>query len=829
MIVRSLQGRISGCLAVAALLVLTAQAQAQDAGRKLPTLPEKIGGILANRCLDCHGEDEMKGDVRLDNFETLSPDEQTALLNRVEEQVYLRQMPPSKKKQLTDGEWEDLTAWISGGFESLDQKSKFRAKLRYPKFGNYVNHGKLFSGESKEKAFTPGRRWLISPYIFTQKVREFYAMEEKDIVRYLIRRFVKNPFKLSDDFAVHYFDNEQLGEGHLNTILSNAMSISRKQLEEIRIKLGLAKVQKTGAGGGRYKDEWYPPTLKVFADIVSAKELPDDKLLGEAIRTQFDLVLRRPPTDGEMREYLDFTRESVRVGGNSQGLQQMLIAVWMEEEIYYRSEFGAGPADEYGRRMLAPEEAAFAIAYALSDVRPDETLMTAAREGHLNTREDYKREVLRLLADTSDPRPVSAELWHGRFEVPNPRTMRFFRDFLAYPKAGDIFKDNNRYWGYDYRTVARDIVKEADLLLEHFLKLDQNVIENILGSDKYYVFHNGDNGTIKRNAGRLKTQYTGLLEKVKDVDWRKDPAKTFIEKGLMRSSGNGRKDNGVAKGVARKIKAAEDSVGKGNRPLPYTRFDLGPHMAPRLYVYNLDEFDCDYEPVQPVSLPNRKGFLTHPAWLIAHSKNTATDPIVRGHFIQERLLAGTVPDVPISVDAVIPEDPHRNLRDRLESVTMKKSCWECHEKMNPLGLPFEMYDDFGHFRTEEALEYPENLIKLGSVKPNVPNTYKTVPIRTDGALSGTGDPALDGKVTDAIDLIGRLEKSERVRQSIIRHAFRYYMGRNEMLSDSQTLIDADNAYVESGGSFKAVVVSLLTSDSFIYRKDPGGADLQAQR
>jgi hypothetical protein len=45
------------------------------------------------------------------------------------------------------------------------------------------------------------------------------------------------------------------------------------------------------------------------------------------------------------------------------------------------------------------------------------------------------------------------------------------------------------------------------------------------------------------------------------------------------------------------------------------------------------------------------------------------------------------------------------------------------------------------------------------------------------------------------------------------------MGRNEMLSDSQTLIDAENAYVKSGGSFKMVVLSLLTSDSFMYRKD----------
>jgi hypothetical protein len=76
-------------------------------------------------------------------------------------------------------------------------------------------------------------------------------------------------------------------------------------------------------------------------------------------------------------------------------------------------------------------------------------------------------------------------------------------------------------------------------------------------------------------------------------------------------------------------------------------------------------------------------------------------------------------------------------------------------------------------------------------------------------------------VADAFDLIDRLARSDRVRQSIIRHAFRFFMGRNELPSDSQTLIDADRAYLNSGGSFSAVVVSLLASDSFIYRKQPG--------
>ena len=45
-----------------------------------------------------------------------------------------------------------------------------------------------------------------------------------------------------------------------------------------------------------------------------------------------------------------------------------------------------------------------------------------------------------------------------------------------------------------------------------------------------------------------------------------------------------------------------------------------------------------------------------------------------------------------------------------------------------------------------------------------------------------------------------------------------WMGRNERRFDSKAMIQADQAYVTSGGSFRALVISLLTSDSFLYRK-----------
>jgi hypothetical protein len=44
------------------------------------------------------------------------------------------------------------------------------------------------------------------------------------------------------------------------------------------------------------------------------------------------------------------------------------------------------------------------------------------------------------------------------------------------------------------------------------------------------------------------------------------------------------------------------------------------------------------------------------------------------------------------------------------------------------------------------------------------------------------------------------------------------MGRNETLDDSPTLMAADEAYVKNGGSMKAMIASLLSSDSFLYRK-----------
>jgi hypothetical protein len=131
----------------------------------------------------------------------------------------------------------------------------------------------------------------------------------------------------------------------------------------------------------------------------------------------------------------------------------------------------------------------------------------------------------------------------------------------------------------------------------------------------------------------------------------------------------------------------------------------------RSNMFNIDHLTWKYEPIQPFRIANRKGMLTHPVWLVAHSLNTSTDPVRRGKWIREKLLAGFIPDVPITVDAAIPEDHNKTLRQRVHMKTKGEACWKCHESTNPLGYAFEMYDDLGRFRTAEELEYPEHILK----------------------------------------------------------------------------------------------------------------------
>jgi hypothetical protein len=334
-----------------------------------------------------------------------------------------------------------------------------------------------------------------------------------------------------------------------------------------------------------------------------------------------------------------------------------------------------------------------------------------------------------------------------------PRLMGFFREYFEYHKAADVFKDKPQGFAYEPRILVTD----TDALVQHILDEDRDVFRELLTTPKSFV-----NLRLKESKEK---RGTFVQAPAQELRWRQ-------EKGEKKPFGI-------------------------------------------VAMYGFDEFPTG----QPVEVPGnrRLGILMQPSWLAAWSTNFDNDPVRRGRWVRERLLGGTVPELPIGVAAQVPDDPHRTFRDRL-TVTRDVKCWKCHQRMDELGLPFEQFDHYGRYRTTETVLDPEATAKnVDNKGKSLGRVTREVPLATSGRVDASGDTRLDGPVKDPYDLVRKFAASDRARQVFVRHAFRYFLGRNETLSDARTLQEADRAYSESGGSFRSLVVSLLTSDSFLYR------------
>lgn len=721
--------------------------------------------------------------------------------------------------------------------DKQDVEAVFRSMATYKKTPD-----KVTEDTSREMKDDKGSPW--APYLAKQRsdYEKIILQAEGDWVRQGVSaNRIQNRITMMKVFWDHW-DMELI----YREARKRSPAPAYKPLNDEEMRVIAATIKKHRKKGDSYQaiiekcvSDW---TVSFRQERESA--VVDDARIKVLIDELHARIFERPPSESERAENGKLLKLFMAKIGRQQAIAKLIESLILNTEFAYRHEFGAGAADEHGRRMMSPRDASYALAYALTDSSPDEELAKAVQDGRLKTRGDYEREIRRMLKRrdrwTIIDEGVQAANLNSSVTNQPIRKLRFFRDFFGYPKALKVFKDDSRFGAGRHEQAVSRLIEEADMLVEHLLEKDERVFEELLTTDKFYIFHNGDNESMTAASESLKSIY----EKFKDADWQEwKPEDVAPHEAFLREHWEfQREKKGDHPKILRKLQKMMDglelhfSEGQSGA-LPYMKNGMGFwHGGPVLgrsgqqmrgeqvtTYWNLDWRTWDYPTNQPAKIPNRKGILTHPAWLIAHSQNLETDPIHRGKWVREKLLAGTIPDVPITVDAVIHPNKEKTLRQRMEVRTGDTYCWRCHQKMDPLGFPFENYDDFGRFRLQENLEHPDNLIKKADRK--ILNKfgaslaeYKTLPVDARGVLKGTDDKKLDGDVKDAFDLIDRLAKSDKVRQSIIRHAFRFFLGRNETLADSKALIAADKAYLDSNGSFDAVVISLLTSDSFIYRK-----------
>ena len=192
--------------------------------------------------------------------------------------------------------------------------------------------------------------------------------------------------------------------------------------------------------------------------------------------------------------------------------------------------------------------------------------------------------------------------------------------------------------------------------------------------------------------------------------------------------------------------------------------------------------------------PDRGGFFTSAAFATASSRAGDTSPVTRAVYVREVVFCDPPPPPPPDVPLIEPEEGE-STQDAFERHTADPACAGCHVTLDPIGHGLERYDSIGRLRAE----YDDG-----------------TQVRREGSV------VIDGEVqmfAGGKELGALAAGSDAAERCVVAHAHRFAMGRHEEETDACTLDRATLAFAESGHAFEAMLVDLVRSDAFRYRRE----------
>jgi Protein of unknown function (DUF1592)/Protein of unknown function (DUF1588)/Protein of unknown function (DUF1595)/Protein of unknown function (DUF1587)/Protein of unknown function (DUF1585) len=189
----------------------------------------------------------------------------------------------------------------------------------------------------------------------------------------------------------------------------------------------------------------------------------------------------------------------------------------------------------------------------------------------------------------------------------------------------------------------------------------------------------------------------------------------------------------------------------------------------------------------------RRGVLTQPLLIAAHSKEAGASVVQMGRFVNEHLRCLTVPPPPPGIDTTIPNDPataNLSYREKLTKLTSPAACAGCHQVLNPPGFAYMSFDPLGRFASKDA---------------------RGVDIDTKGEITG-----LDGKTLaflGAPEMIDGLAASVETRACFARRYVEYAFGRTLNATDV-AMYQRTAGQFAAQDNFAAFVTALVTAPEF---------------
>lgn len=186
----------------------------------------------------------------------------------------------------------------------------------------------------------------------------------------------------------------------------------------------------------------------------------------------------------------------------------------------------------------------------------------------------------------------------------------------------------------------------------------------------------------------------------------------------------------------------------------------------------------------------RLGLFTQSAFIASRSGPIEANVIKRGVFFMRKVMCLETGAVPKGTETKIPEGGARTERERVEAGTQVAPCVACHAKINPFGFAFENFDAIGRWRTMD----------------------NNLPVNANVSMAFLGDTMTS--TNNPVDALEYFTKTDRFKQCFVRQVFRYYMGRNELVSDDPLLKDMYQHLTEKDEDILGLLKTMVNSTRF---------------
>jgi len=199
-----------------------------------------------------------------------------------------------------------------------------------------------------------------------------------------------------------------------------------------------------------------------------------------------------------------------------------------------------------------------------------------------------------------------------------------------------------------------------------------------------------------------------------------------------------------------------------------------------------------HDTFQKVSLrlkDHRGGLLGHGSILTATSNGVETQPVIRGIWVLENLLGTPPTPPPPDVDPIEPDTRGvSTFRQLMQKHRNNPTCYECHRKIDPIGLSMENFDHVGVWRDRYS---------------------KQLAIDSSGELP-------DGTVIPGPDGIKRflLERPEQFVRCLTEKLFIYALGRRLSFTDRDDIDQIVNTAPQKNFGLREMIQQIVSSEAF---------------